>query len=118
VALAVTILTSDADAPPHILGRRVAAAIEGGCGGVVCAAADVREAKELAPRMMAVVPGIRPHAADPNDQARAATPQQALEAGADILVIGRAVTAAPDPAKAAAELVESLRASVDGSGPS
>ena len=108
VTLAVTILTSDADAPAHILGRRVAAAVEGGCGGVVVAAGDVHEAKELAPRMLAVVPGIRPALADRHDQARAATPQQALAAGADLLVIGRAVTAAADPAKAAAELVESL----------
>ncbi|MGH9225341.1 MAG: orotidine-5'-phosphate decarboxylase [Acidimicrobiales bacterium] len=110
VALAVTILTSDADAPAHILGRRVAAAVEGGCGGLVCAATDVREAKELAPRMLAVVPGIRPAHADHHDQARASTPEMALAAGADLLVIGRAVTAAPDPAKAAAELVESLTA--------
>ena len=113
VALAVTILTSDSDAPPHILGRRVAAAVEGGCGGVVCAASDVKEAKELAPRMLAVVPGIRPTHVERNDQARAATPQEALAAGADLLVIGRAVTAAPDPAKAAAELFESLSASQD-----
>jgi orotidine-5'-phosphate decarboxylase len=110
VPLAVTVLTSDDDAPAHILGRRVMAAAEGGCGGVVCAAADVREAKELAPRMLAVVPGIRPQLADRHDQARAATPQQALEAGADLLVVGRPVTAAPDPAKAAAALLESLQA--------
>jgi orotidine-5'-phosphate decarboxylase len=51
LAVAVTVLTSDADAPAHILGRRVATAVEGGCGGLVCAGADVREAKELAPRM-------------------------------------------------------------------
>ena len=110
VALAVTILTSDSGAPPHILGRRVMTAVEGGCGGVVCAASDVREAKELAPRLLAVVPGIRPASVDSHDQARPATPQQALAAGADVLVIGRAVTAAPDPARAAAELVESLGA--------
>lgn len=106
VTLAVTVLTSDADAPAHILGRRVAAAIEGGCGGVVVAAGDVQEAKELAPRMLAVVPGIRPVSVDRHDQARAATPQEALDAGADLLVIGRAVTAAPDPVKAAAELLQ------------
>ncbi len=43
VALAVTILTSDDAAPPHILGKRVAAAVEGGCGGLVCAAADAAD---------------------------------------------------------------------------
>ena len=75
---------------------------------MVCAADDVREAKQLAPRLIAVVPGIRPARVDRHDQARASTPEHALEAGADVLVVGRAVTAAADPAKAAAELVESL----------
>lgn len=108
MALGVTILTSDGDAPPHILSKRVAAAAEGGCGGVVCAAADVHEAKQIAPRMLCVVPGIRHASTDRHDQARPATPQQAFAAGADLLVVGRAVTAAPDPSKAAAALVESL----------
>ena len=112
-ALGVTILTSDADAPPHILGKRVSASVEGGCGGIVCAAADVREAKQLAPRMLTVVPGIRPPQGDRHDQARSATPQQALDLGADLLVIGRPVTGASDPAKAAAELVESVTAPGD-----
>jgi orotidine-5'-phosphate decarboxylase len=107
-ALAVTILTSDADAPPHILGKRVQAAVEGGCGGLVCAAGDVKEAKQLAPRLVAVVPGIRPAGAASHDQARAATPQAALAAGADLLVVGRAVTAAPDRAAAAAEIAASV----------
>jgi orotidine-5'-phosphate decarboxylase len=74
----------------------------------VCAASDVHEAKELAPRMLAVVPGIRPAAVDHHDHARAATPREALDAGADLLVIGRAVTTAPDPAKAAAALLDSV----------
>ena len=103
-ALAVTILTSDADAPAHILGGRMAAAVESGCGGVVVAAVDVHEAKQLAPRLMAVVPGIRMPTGDTHDQARAGTPRQAFDAGADMLVIGRAVTAAADPAAAAAAL--------------
>lgn len=109
IALGVTILTSDGDAPPHILGKRVAAAVEGGCGGVVLAAADVKEAKELAPRLLAVVPGIRLPHGDRHDQARAATPQEAFDAGADLLVVGRAVTHAADPAAAAEELVGSLQ---------
>ena len=107
-ALAVTILTSDADAPPHILGKRVATAVEAGCEGIVCAAADVAEAKQLAPRLVAVVPGIRPAGADKDDQARAATPAEAFKNGADLLVIGRAVTHAADRAEAAAALVTQL----------
>ncbi len=108
VALAVTILTSDAEAPAHILARRVQAALEAGCGGIVCAAADVAEAKQYGPRLIAVVPGIRPPGAAKDDQARAATPGEALAAGADVLVIGRPVTQAPDPAASAAALVESI----------
>jgi orotidine-5'-phosphate decarboxylase len=108
VALAVTILTSDGDAPAHILGHRVAAAVEAGCGGLIVAADDVREAKQLAPRLLAVVPGIRMPASDADDQARPATPRRAVDVGADLLVVGRTVTAAADPQAAAAALTESL----------
>lgn len=108
IALAVTVLTSDDTAPPHIVPHRVALAVEAGCGGIVCAAADVRDAKELAPRLVTVVPGIRPRGSDAHDQARAATPREALGAGADLLVIGRAVTQADDPAAAAAAIVAEL----------
>lgn len=108
VALAVTVLTSDAGAPPHVLRQRVQTAVETHCGGIVCAAADVHEAKELAPRLVTVVPGIRPLGAHTHDQARASTPQAALESGADLLVLGRAVTEAPEPAKAAADIVGDL----------
>jgi len=107
-ALAVTVLTSDADAPPHILAKRVTAAVEARCAGVICAASDVAEAKEIAPRLLTVVPGLRPAGTPTHDQARAATPAEALAAGADILVIGRAVTAATDRAAAASDLVASL----------
>lgn len=107
-ALAVTILTSDPGAPPHILGKRVAAAMEAHCAGVVCAASDVREAKQLAPRLLAVVPGVRPAGSPTHDQARSATPEEALESGADMLVVGRAVTAAPDREAAAAAIAASV----------
>src|SRR4051794_91225 len=52
IALGVTVLTSDDTAPEHILPQRVAAAAEAGCGGVVCAASDVVQAKTLAPKLI------------------------------------------------------------------
>jgi len=108
VALGVTVLTSDDGAPPHVMPQRVEFAVEAGCGGIVCAAGDVVKAKELAPQLIAVVPGIRPEGADAGDQRRAATPQEALDAGADLLVVGRPVTRADDRVAAAAALVESM----------
>ena len=57
VPLAVTVLTSDDGAPAHILQKRVQAALEAGCRGIVCAAEDVHEAKQYGPRLTAVVPG-------------------------------------------------------------
>jgi len=108
VALAVTVLTSDGDAPAHILSKRVQAALEAGCGGIVCAASDVVEAKQYGPRLTAVVPGIRPSGTPVHDQARAATPQEAISVGADVLVIGRPVTHAEDPAAAAAAVAASI----------
>jgi len=108
IALAVTVLTSDGDAPAHILPKRVQAALEAGCGGIVCAASDVVEAKQYGPRLLAIVPGIRPSGSPRHDQARAATPEEAIAAGADVLVIGRAVTHAADPAAAAAAIAASI----------
>jgi orotidine-5'-phosphate decarboxylase len=108
VPLAVTILTSDDQAPAHILQKRVQAALESGCKGIVCAASDVREAKQYGPRLTAVVPGIRPAGAPTHDQARAATPEEAVGAGADVLVLGRPVTHAEDPAAAAAAVAEAI----------
>lgn len=108
IPLAVTILTSDDDAPAHILQKRVQAALEAGCKGIVCAASDVHEAKQYGPRLAAVVPGIRPSGAPTHDQARSATPEAAIDAGADVLVIGRPVTHATDPATAAAAIAASI----------
>ena len=110
VALGVTVLTSDDSAPAHILPQRVELAADAGCGGIVCAASDVTEAKHLAPQLLTVVPGIRPQGADAGDQRRAATPQEAVAAGADLLVVGRPVTRAEDRVAAAAALVESMTA--------
>jgi orotidine-5'-phosphate decarboxylase len=107
-ALAVTVLTSDKTAPPETMSRRLAWAREAGCGGFVCAAAEVAEAKRLAPDLLAVVPGIRTGGVPTHDQARVATPEAALANGADLIVVGRTVTAAPDRAGAAAALVGAL----------
>ena len=108
VALAVTVLTSDTEAPPSTMAHRIGWAIESGCGGLVCAAAEVHFAKELAPHLLAVVPGIRLGGSPTHDQARAATPEEAFARGADLLVIGRTVTGAQDRAAAAAALVDAL----------
>src|SRR5262245_35430711 len=110
IPLAVTVLTSDSAAPAHILPQRVRFALESGCAGIVCAAEDVREAKQYGPRLVAVVPGIRPTGSSRDDQARAATPADAIAAGADVLVVGRPVTRAEDPPAAAAALAAEVAA--------
>jgi len=108
IPLAVTILTSEAAAPPEVLASRVRAALDSGCRGIVCAASDVAAAKQIGPDLVAVVPGIRPLGTPVHDQARAASPEEAIASGADVLVIGRAVTHAESPEAAAAALVASL----------
>ena len=107
-ALAVTVLTSDADAPDHIVPKRLRVAMEGGCGGIVCAATDLADISAIAPRMIKVTPGIRPTGSSADDQARTATPRAALDAGSNLLVIGRPVTAAEDPVAAAAAIHDSI----------
>ncbi len=103
-SLAITVLTSDKDAPDHIVPNRLRTAVEAGCTGIVCAASDLRNIREMAPRTMRVVPGIRAAGAERHDQPKAVTPAEALAEGADLLVVGRAVTLADDPAAAAASL--------------
>jgi orotidine-5'-phosphate decarboxylase len=101
VPLGVTVLTSDPDA--SAFPQRLAAAVAGGCGGVVCSVRELPTVKDRSP-LLAVVPGIRLPGGAAHDQARVGTPAEALAAGADLLVIGRAVTAAADPEAAAAAL--------------
>lgn len=107
-ALAITVLTSDDDAPEHIVPNRLRLAVESGCGGIVCAAGDLKDIGALAPRTLRVVPGIRAADGERHDQPKAVTPAEALDAGAGLLVIGRAVTLADDPAEAAAGLFAGL----------
>ena len=63
---------------------------------------------------MLITPGIRPSGADSDDQARIATPEEAIKAGADLLVIGRPITRASDPGAAAAAIAASLRRAAAG----
>ncbi|HEV8064207.1 MAG TPA: orotidine-5'-phosphate decarboxylase [Acidimicrobiales bacterium] len=100
----VTVLTSQTDAPPELVGARAALAAAAGCVGFVCAATDLQTAVSSAPKLLAVVPGIRLAGSDVNDQRRVGTPFEAIAGGAGLLVLGRTVTHAADP-EAAAEAV-------------
>jgi orotidine-5'-phosphate decarboxylase len=106
--LGVTVLTSDAEASPELLEARTVLAASAGCRGVVCAARDLKYVRSAASRLLTVVPGIRPAGSAVDDQARPATPAAAIRAGADILVVGRAVTTASDPEHAAKALFDEV----------
>jgi orotidine-5'-phosphate decarboxylase len=108
VVLAVTVLTSEPEAGTHLLRQRVAAGLDGGCGGFVCAVTDVAAVREVAPAALLATPGIRPEGSPVDDQGRVATPRHAAESGADLLVVGRPITAADDHVAAAQALVASL----------
>ena len=110
VALGVTVLTSESDT--SAFDARLEAARASGCDGVVCSGHEIGRARAVALRTM--VPGVRFADGDTQDQARVATPRAAIIAGADWLVIGRAVTAAPDPAAAAAALHDEVAAALAG----
>ncbi|UCG40228.1 MAG: orotidine 5'-phosphate decarboxylase, partial [Acidimicrobiia bacterium] len=83
-------------------------AARAGVEGLVCSAADLADVGEAAPGLVRVTPGVRPRGVDRGDQRRVVTPEEALSAGADLLVIGRPITRADDPVAAAAAIAESL----------
>jgi orotidine-5'-phosphate decarboxylase len=122
--LAVTVLTSLTDADLIEMGyafgardlveRRVRQAIACGVDGIVSSPHEAALAREIAtgagkPDFLIVTPGVRPFWAAKNDQARAATPEAAIRAGASHLVCGRPITAANDPREAALKVVEEIR---------
>lgn len=117
---AVTVLTSltegDLEAvgvlgPPGDAVRRLALlAVEAGARALVCSPMEVAAVRaEVGPDIELITPGVRPVGSEAQDQARVATPQQALDDGADLLVVGRPLTSAADPGAAAAALVAGLR---------
>ena len=117
--LAITVLTSHtqasleqvgvAEALEQSVGRLARLARDAGADGVVASPHEVALIREVCGgSFLVVTPGIRSDDAPASDQARTATPGGALRAGADYIVVGRPITAAPDPAAAAAAIVAEL----------
>jgi orotidine-5'-phosphate decarboxylase len=119
--LGVTILTSldgagvgeawgreSVDVRAEVL-RMAAAATRAGIHGVVCAGTEAAAVHAAHPALALLVPGIRLQAGPVHDQKRVMTPSAARAAGARYIILGRAVTAAPDPVAAMREVVASLR---------
>lgn len=118
--LAVTVLTSLDDAALSATGvqdgagaqvlRLAKLALNAGADGLVCSAHEIARLRDaFGAKPLLVVPGIRPAGAALNDQARVMTPQDAVQAGADYIVVGRPITAAPNPGSAAAEIAAAIR---------
>jgi orotidine-5'-phosphate decarboxylase len=100
--VAVTVLSSLAEAAGASPASLAFEAVEAGARGAVVAGEDVKVVREtLGDGPLLVVPGIRPSGRGSNDHIRVLSPGEAMEAGADYLVVGRPVTEAPDPAAAA-----------------
>lgn len=117
--LAVTVLTSlDAAAlaaigltgtPESAANRLAKLAWNAGLRGFVASAQESKSLRgELGEEAFLVTPGIRPAGADRGDQKRVMTPAEAIEAGADLLVVGRPIRDARDPSEAAAEIARQV----------
>ena len=117
--LAVTVLTSFSDEDLREVGfpttvleqaQRIARLAQScGCGGVVTSPREARALRQLLGTGLTIVtPGVRPAGSDQGDQARVATPREAIAAGASHIVVGRPITAAPDPAGAARAILEEI----------
>ena len=112
--LAITVLTSLGEAdlaatgvtgsPGRQVARIARLADSAGAEGVVCGVKELGDVAQVAPELVKVTPGIRTADTGADDQARVATPREAMERGADWIVVGRSITAAADPARAAAAI--------------
>lgn len=120
--LAVTVLTSigvyelaemGIDRPLDELVASLARSAAGaGAEGVVCAVTEARLVQALGLGLTVVTPGIRPAGTDASDQKRVATPEAAVKAGSDYLVVGRPITEAPDIVAAAIAISQQIEAAV------
>jgi orotidine-5'-phosphate decarboxylase len=108
----VTVLTSDPTPDAETLRYRARLIVDAGLGGYVCAAPDLKVLRAAAPGLVALVPGTRPHGIVADDQRRTASPGEAVRLGADVLVVGRAVTASADPGAAAATIEDEVNAAL------
>lgn len=117
--LGVTVLTSmDANAlaeigcepnPGRQVERLAKLAVNAGLRGLVCSPLEIVQLRQLLPgHVQLVTPGIRTGAEKADDQKRTLTPREAMDAGASWLVIGRPITAAPEPRAAAEKILASL----------
>jgi orotidine-5'-phosphate decarboxylase len=122
--IAVTVLTSmDQTALSAVgIGRTPAAQVDvlaavahrAGCDGVVCSPEEAAGARALFGDVgLVVTPGVRPSWSGSDDQARVATPTQAITSGASHVVIGRPITAAPDPVEAAKRIIQEMEDTID-----
>jgi orotidine-5'-phosphate decarboxylase len=94
--------------PADQVARLARLAHAAGLDGIVCSGAEVAVATAKWPGGFFVVPGVRPQGSDSADQKRVVTPRQALDDGASVLVIGRPITGAADPAAAIREIAQGL----------
>ncbi len=107
IGLGVTALTSE-DAAPSLIAERAQLAQQAGLGGVVCAVGELAAVRAAAPGLLTAVPGIRLEPVPGDDQRRRGTPEEAIAAGADLLVVGRPVTRALDPAAASRQVAAAV----------
>lgn len=117
--LAVTVLTSLDSSALHATGvaggprqqvlRLARLALSAGADGLVCSAHEASLLRDaLGGRAVLVVPGIRPQGSVPGDQSRTMTPREAVDAGADWIVVGRPITGSADPAATAAAIAAEI----------
>jgi len=106
----VTVLTSQSeDGTANKVLELAKLAKNSGLDGVVCSMSETKMIKkELGKGFLVVNPGIRPKDSSSNDQKRIATPKEAIDAGADFIVVGRPVIQAEDPRKAALNILKEL----------